>query len=101
MSTLPDRLHAARVLARLSQEELAERMGISVSTIHRREKGEAKATADMVLQTAEATGVPVAWLVDGFTQEQIDEPLGEVLKRLREPGPQAVPDPPAGSQLSD
>lgn len=75
-------------------------MGISVSTVHRREKGQAKPTSDMVLQTAEATGVPVAWLVDGFTQQQIDEPLGEVLKRLREDGPQVLPDPPPGSQLS-
>lgn len=72
-----------------------------MATIQRRESGKAKITTDTVLATAEATGVPVAWLVDGFTQQQIDEPLGEVLKRLREPGPQAVPDPPAGSQLSD
>ena len=99
MSTLADRMRAARVLANLSQGELADRLGVGLATIQRREYGRSQPSAEALIALAQATGVPLAWLVDGFTDEQIGEPLEQVLKRLHEAGPRVIPDPPPGGLL--
>ena len=56
---LASMLIAARAKAKLSQEELAERMGTSQSTIARLESGTAKPSLSTLERFAEATGTRV------------------------------------------
>ena len=83
-------MKAARILADLSQQELADRLGLSIGTIQRREYGGAPVTTEALIALAQATDVPLAWIVEGFSQEQIDQPLDVTLQRV------VLPDPPAG-----
>lgn len=90
MATIYDRVRAARVLANLSQDELAEKLGVSPATVKRREYGESTVTPEVLMALAQATGVPLAWIVEGFSDEQVNQPLDVTLQRVR------LPDPPAG-----
>ena len=83
MERMADRMRAARVLADLSQQELADRLGISIGTVKRREYGHGSVSAENLMALAQSTGVPLAWLVCGFSDEQINEPLDVSLERLR------------------
>jgi transcriptional regulator with XRE-family HTH domain len=56
---LASMLIAARAKAKLSQEELAERMGTSQSTIARLESGAAKPSLSTLERFAQATGTRV------------------------------------------
>jgi transcriptional regulator with XRE-family HTH domain len=82
---IADRMRAARVLANLSQQELADRLGVSVGTVKRRESGDSAASPEVLMALAQATGVPLAWIVGGFSEDQINEPLDVTLRRLPHP----------------
>jgi transcriptional regulator with XRE-family HTH domain len=84
MTTVTDRMKAARVLANLSQQELADRLGVSVGTVKRRESGDSAANPEVLMALAQATGVPLSWIISGFTAEQTEEPLEVSLRRLGE-----------------
>lgn len=84
----------ARAHANLSQQQLADVLGISIGTVKRRELGEAPVNNQALLATSQACGVPLAFLVDGFTDEQINASVEEVLARadlLNQPP--VLPDP--------
>lgn len=59
-----DRLRKAREAAGLEQRELAERAGISRATISNAERGIGNPNLATLQAWADATGVPVSWLVD-------------------------------------
>lgn len=86
VTSIYDRIRAARVLANLSQDELAERLGVSAATVKRREYGESAVNAEVLMALAQATDVPLAWIVDGFTDEQIGQPLDATLARIQQDG---------------
>lgn len=94
MGNLQDRLRAARAFANLSQQELADQLGISIGTVKRRELGDATLNNQALLATAQACGVPFAFLVEGFSDEQINASMAEVLARAELQGqPAVLPDP--------
>lgn len=78
MSEIAARIRAARAYAGLKQTELAERVGVDVQTIKRRERGTAAAKPAELHAIASACGVPVKFLQNGFG----DAPRDEVLERL-------------------
>lgn len=67
-----DRLKAARKHAKLNQTELAERAGLTQTSISDLERGKSKATA-FVAQIASVCGVSPLWLAEG---------IGEMLKGI-------------------
>jgi transcriptional regulator with XRE-family HTH domain len=93
---LAKRMRAARVLADLTQQQLADLLGVGLATIQRREYGSTKITAEQLMGLAQVTGVPLAWLIDGFTDDQTNQPLNEALKRFEARGPRVLPEPPSG-----
>ncbi|AVF41575.1 XRE family transcriptional regulator [Pandoraea apista] len=64
MYTLAERLRWARTKAKLSQEQLGTRAGVSQSTIGNLESG-TRSTARRLPQIAEVLGVDALWLADG------------------------------------
>lgn len=63
--TLGDRLRKAREYAGLTQQGLANRMGVARNTVSNSENGLVEVRAITVNAWAVATGVPVAWLRSG------------------------------------
>ncbi|KIX78815.1 hypothetical protein SF23_04405 [Streptomyces sp. MBRL 10] len=57
------RIRAARTDAGLTQEALAERVGVDNKTIHRVEYGTSDPTLSLLLRLADALGVPLPELV--------------------------------------
>lgn len=55
----PPRLRAARRRAKLSQQTVADRLGVSITMVTRSEAGERTMTADEVVAVAAAIGVGV------------------------------------------
>jgi len=90
LTQLRDRIKAARILAGMSQPELAAKLGVGEQTVKRREYGTAPVSTEALMALAQATGVPLAWIVEGFSDEQVNQPLDVTLQRVR------LPDPPAG-----
>ena len=81
-------------MAGLSREQLATRLQVSAETIRRREAGESPITNEALTALAQVTNVPIAWLIQGFTDEQLNESLNEVLARLEHADdPVVLPDP--------
>lgn len=94
MRNLQDRLRAARAYANISQEELARQLGISVGTVKRRELGEAQLNNQALIATAQTCGVPLAFLVDGWSDDQLNASMAEVLARAQlQDQPPVLPDP--------
>ncbi len=78
---LPDRLRIARELAGLGQRELAEKSGISRSSITNYENGTTKPRWPQLMAWAAATEFNPLWLRDGETPQ--DHPgKGAELPRL-------------------
>ena len=65
-----DYLRKAREHAGMSQAELAEVTGISRRTVVRYESGEATVRRPQLIAWAMATGVPLAWLMNGESPRQ-------------------------------
>lgn len=55
-------LEAARVNANLTQPELAERLGVSVTTIINWEKGRTEPTLPQVRKLSELSGIPMDFI---------------------------------------
>lgn len=72
------RIRAARAYAGLTREELAERLGVAISTIDRREAGTHAPKRGELLAIAAICGVPPAFMEHGFGE--INE--NEILRRL-------------------
>ena len=78
-------MKAARILAGLSQPELAAKLGVGEQTVKRREYGSAPVNPEALMALAQATGVPLAWIVEGFSEDQINQPLDVTLQHLPSP----------------
>ncbi len=78
--TVLDRMAKARQHAGLSQTELAEVLGVSLSTVRRLEDGSKAARAIELLGWASATGVSASWLVSGLADT--DSVTREYLNQL-------------------
>ena len=98
MGNLEDRMRCARAFANLSQQELADRLGVSIGTVKRREIGDAPVTNEILSALAQATGVPFAFLVEGWSDDQLNASMAEVLARVDRledppvlPGPDSLP----------
>lgn len=73
--SLGDRLRKAREVANLSQQELADEIGVSRRSIVRYESA-AKAPKSVTLLYAMRTGVPAAWLLTGSVPTSPVGPAG-------------------------
>ena|SRR3712207_2625908 len=93
VASRPARIKAARAWAGLSQYELAERLGVEVQWVKRRESGRQSAKQFELVAIAQACGLPVQWFY-------VDVPA--LLSRipLEEPASAPVPDriPPADAR---
>ena len=81
-------MKGARIMAGLTRQQLADRLGVSIETLRRRENGETPVTNEVISALAQATGTPFAFLVLGWTDDQINASMEEVLARadqLNEP----------------
>lgn len=76
--TVLDRMVKARQHAGLSQTELAEVLGVSLSTVRRLEDGSKIARAIELMGWASATGVSTSWLVSGLA---VTDPVSETVTR--------------------
>jgi len=63
--TIGKRIKMYRKQAGLTQESLAEKLGISVSFQSRLERGAAKISLEKLVQTAEHLNIPVSQLITG------------------------------------
>lgn len=72
MTERGDRIRDARLAARLSQEELAARVGVTQSLISHWERGVRSLSADQLRDVAQSLGVSVAYLLFGsaLTEQQ-------------------------------
>lgn len=75
--TFQDRLRKARESANLTQEELAEALGIIRGSIQRWESGTRYPRPKMIEDLAKATNVPLEWLLHGDEGEEKEESLVE------------------------
>lgn len=77
-------LAAARADARLTQEQVAERLGVFVETVSRFERGANWPTVPRLIQLAELYGIPVATLIRRGSDRAIDVSIeiAEQLQRL-------------------
>lgn len=63
--TLSDRLRKAREDAGLSQQQLADRLAVSRNTVGNAETGARRPLPITIKAWADATGVPLPWLLTG------------------------------------
>ncbi len=70
--TISDRLMKARTSAGLEQTELSRITGISRATISAAENGHRMPTKGNVNLWALATGVPVEWILTGYTPRDLN-----------------------------
>ena len=74
---------AERNRAGLTQEEMAERMGISVSHYSNIERANRHATIDFLVCMCETLGIPLARLVHGYCQELCANTTASLMKLVR------------------
>jgi transcriptional regulator with XRE-family HTH domain len=70
------RLRIAREYAGLEQEELAERMGVTRSTVSNAENGHGSPRRTTINAWALACGVPASWIASGKAPEPPHPPEG-------------------------
>lgn len=78
MSQYASRIQAARAYAGLTQPQLAERLGIAVETIKRREKGTHDPNKGERIAIASICGVPASFMEHGFGMYE----ESDVIRRL-------------------
>jgi len=89
-ATFGDRLAAARDAARLTQKELAQRVGIKASTLRAWEEDLSEPRANRLSMLAGLLGVSISWLLTGEgegvsapDEEETDGDLASLLVDLR------------------
>jgi transcriptional regulator with XRE-family HTH domain len=82
MARVNDRIREARRVSGLTEEALAERIGVPPATLHELENG-ADVSERHVKRIAVATGVPVAFFRDGETPETQDGGGARLRARVR------------------
>ncbi len=65
------RLRRARVVANLTQNELAEKLGISFQQIQKYENGANRISAARLWSVSRVFGLPVTYFYEGLSDEQI------------------------------
>lgn len=60
------RVRTGREVSGATQQDLADRLGMSRSSVANIESGRQASTAEQVIQTAEALGVDPRWLLTGW-----------------------------------
>ena len=89
VATFGDRLAAAREAAGMTQEALARRVGVKLSTLRRWEDDLSEPRANRLNMMAGMLGVSMTWLMTGTgegitpTETNDEIALGEVLSELR------------------
>ena len=73
MATIGERLRQVRRTYKVTQVELAQRVGVAHSTIVRIERGQAKPTIETVEKLATALGVEATWLAFGDEPRRFKE----------------------------
>ena len=68
--TLGERIRAARQAAGLSQEKLAERLGLTRQAVTKWETGQSAPSTENLLRLAEVLGVPMTALLGASAPEQ-------------------------------
>lgn len=76
------RVREARVTAGLSQTELGERLSLTRSSIANIEAGRQPASAEQVIQTAEALGCDPRWLLTGWQPGRAAPAIGFPVKAV-------------------
>lgn len=76
------RVNAARTTAGVTQTELGERLGMSRSSVANIEAGRQAASAEQVIQTAEALGCDPRWLLTGWEPGRAAPAIGFPVKSV-------------------
>ena len=77
------RIKSARERTGLTQKELAEKLGISQSTMQRYETGKEKITVDALVKLSEITKEDINWIVYGNAKEMsIDTKTAQLIKKM-------------------
>ncbi len=69
VSGLGNRLAAVRRIARLSQEEMSQKLGISRSAYQNYERGQRDLTAQLLLEIYELFDVDPLWMLEGDSED--------------------------------
>lgn len=76
------RVQTARVTAGLTQAELASRLDLTRSSVANVEAGRQAASAEQVIQTAEALGCDPRWLLTGWETSRATPAIGVPAKAV-------------------
>jgi transcriptional regulator with XRE-family HTH domain len=74
---LGQRIMELRRLAGMTQNQLAQRLGVSTQQVHKFEKGTDQVSAGQLLVIARSVDVAVANLIDGYEDGAPLDPLGD------------------------
>jgi len=77
-----DRLTIARKKRKVSQEELAKRLGVHAPIIGRYERNEVKPSIEVAANIAEALGVSLDYLT-GISEQELDKDLLKLINDLQ------------------
>ncbi|QXM25786.1 helix-turn-helix domain-containing protein [Elioraea tepida] len=69
------RIRERRLMLGLSQQELAEAIGVTYQQAHKYERGLNRIAAGRLYEIAHALGVPISWFFDGLDSDQEPAPL--------------------------
>ena len=83
---LGDRLSAVRRQAKLSQEEMAEKLGVSRSAYQYYERGERDLTGSLLLKVLEQFGVDPLWILEGDSETGMSRRELEISQAYRNIG---------------
>jgi transcriptional regulator with XRE-family HTH domain len=76
------RIRERRLMLGLSQQELADAIGVTYQQAHKYERGLNRIAAGRLYEIAQALDVPISWFFDGISPGQEPAPLTE-RQRLR------------------
>lgn len=82
------RIRAQRLISRMSQEELGERVGITFQQIQKYEKGTNRVSAGRLIRISEILGVPVSFFLEGAEHNpaRANEQINTALSFLKTAG---------------
>lgn len=77
-----ERIRAGRIMAKLSQTELGERIGVTFQQVQKYEKGTNRISASRMVMIAEALGQTITWFINedarAVHKGATDDPLTEL-----------------------